>query len=48
MAKFYQSGDIVPQDDKAAFNLFLKAAKQGHFLSAYNLGLIYEKGLGVF
>ena len=42
----YANGEGVPQDYAAAAKWFRLAAEQGHALSQYNLGLMYDKGEG--
>lgn len=44
---FYNEGLGVPQDRHKAFNLFAKAAKQGHKEAQYNVGYMYGNGWGV-
>lgn len=46
-AQRYASGKGVPQDNAAAFNLFLQAAEQGHVGAQLNLAFIYGTGRGV-
>lgn len=43
----YAFGDGVPQDDRAAFNLFYEAAEQGYALAQYKLGVAFAYGEGV-
>jgi len=40
-------GDGVPQDDRAAFEAFLRAAKLGHTPAQYKIGVAYAYGEGV-
>lgn len=46
---YYQSppNSGIPQSDKKAFKLFLRAAKIGHAASQHNVGVLYLKGQGV-
>jgi hypothetical protein len=43
----YATGKGVPEDDKAAAEWYLKAARQGHAHAQYNIGCLYDKGKGV-
>lgn len=37
----------LPQDYEAAFKWYRKAAEQGYVAAQYNLGILYDEGLGV-
>ena len=43
----HETGQGVPQDDKAAAQWFRRAAEQGHASAQFNLGNMYRKGQGV-
>ncbi len=43
----YSFGDGVPQDNKAAFDAFLRAAELGHTPAQYKTGVAYAYGEGV-
>lgn len=43
----YATGGGVQQDYVRAFQLYRRAAEQGHVLSQYNVGLYYDMGYGV-
>ena len=43
----YTKGDCVAQDYKKALEWYTKAAEQGDAEAQYNLGVIYEEGLGI-
>jgi TPR repeat protein len=43
----YSFGDGVPQDNKLAFNAFLRAAESGHTPAQYKTGIAYAYGEGV-
>jgi len=43
----YATGNGVPQDDKAAAEWYLKAARQGHAHAQYSIGCCYNEGRGV-
>jgi hypothetical protein len=43
----YWTGEGVPQDDKAAAEWFLKAARQGHAHAQFSIGFFYREGRGV-
>ena len=43
----YEKGQGVPQDYGEAVKWFQKAADQGYANAQYNLGVIYDQGLGV-
>jgi TPR repeat protein len=40
----FANGSGVPQSDSAARDWLLKAARQGHMLAQYSLGLLYASG----
>lgn len=46
LALLLMEGRIVPRDEKAATELFEKAALQGLANAQYNLGVIYDHGIG--
>jgi TPR repeat protein len=43
----YATGNGLPQDDKAAAEWWLKAARQGHAHAQHNIGCFYREGRGV-
>jgi len=43
----YETGNGVPQDDKAAAEWNLKAARQGHAHAQYTIGFCYDQCLGI-
>ena len=47
LGHIYATGEGVPQDDKQAFEWYLKAAQQGNASAQYNLGFMYATGHGV-
>ncbi len=48
LGTIYSRGDGgVPIEPEKAFNLFKRAASEGHAVSLYNLGVSYEQGAGV-
>ena len=44
---FYQKGEHVIADPKAAIQWYLAAADQGNAAAQNNLGLVYQLGAGV-
>ena len=46
LAIMYAMGHSVPRDDVAAYNLFMKAALQGHPISQGNIGTMKLNGRG--
>jgi len=46
-AKALAKGEGVPQDTAAAFELYRKAAEQGHAKAQHNLAVMYYNGVGV-
>ena len=47
LGRCYDKGDGVKEDDKKAFDLYLKAARQDYAKAQYQLGRCYLKGKGV-
>ena len=47
LARCYDKGDGVKEDDKKAFELYQKSAKQDYAKAQYQLGRCYLKGKGV-
>ncbi|MBR6445802.1 MAG: sel1 repeat family protein [Prevotella sp.] len=47
LARCYDKGYGVKEDDQAAFRWYLKAAQQGHAKAQYQLGKCYKNGEGV-
>lgn len=47
LAKAYEHGDGVPQNDQTAFRWYRKAAEQGDAESQNKVGVLYSQGLGV-
>ena len=47
LARCYDKGDGVKEDDKKAFELYMKSAKQDYAKAQYHLGKCYLKGKGV-
>ena len=47
LGRCYDKGDGVKEDDKKAFELYLKSAKQDYAKAQYQLGRCYLKGKGV-
>ena len=43
----YANGLYVQKDERKAFSLFMKASDNGMATSMFNLGICYEKGVGV-
>ena len=47
LGRCYDKGDGVKEDDKKAFELYMKSAKQDYAKAMYQLGRCYLKGKGV-
>ena len=47
LAEVYLEGNYVPKNSAKAFELFLKAAEQKMPTAQFNVGVMYERGLGV-
>ena len=43
----HKNGQGCERNEKKAFEWYHKAAKRGHSLAQYNLGILYGKGAGV-
>ena len=43
----YLDGEGVDKDEKKALELFNKAAEQGNEIAMYNIGVMYQYGIGV-
>ena len=48
LARRYQNGDGVPQDDRKAVYWYHKAAEQGYATAQFELGVRYHCGLGIY
>ena len=46
-AVMYALGTNVPRDERRAFHLFHKAARQGHLEATYLVGVSFDQGRGV-
>ena len=45
--KYYAGKDGFRQNEEKAFEAWEDAAKQGHMKAQHNVGIMYEKGIGV-
>ena len=46
LASFYRFGTGIAKDEQKAFELYKKAAEQGHVDACYKLAVCYEVGIG--
>lgn len=47
LAELYRQGVGVPANAERAFNLLLEVASTGYAKAEYQVGLMYEQGVGV-